>query len=521
MRRLRITILDLVTKSPTASAWQRVMSANFASIMPQVIAVWCEELGHDVKFVCYTGCEDLENELSNDTDVLFIGAFTHSAQLAYAISHLFRKRGVVTVLGGPHARSYPEDASKYFDYVLGMTNKNLVDEVLRDATPHHPLGVRLGAARQPAQLPGVRERWKFIEPTLAKAPWIKIVPMISSLGCPYTCAFCVDSTVEFQPLDPNQIRDDLRFLLTKMKNPIVGWHDPNFGMRFEETMSAIEESVPKGRIRFAAESSLSVLTEARLQRLAANGFQAILPGIESWFTCGNKSKTGKSVGEEKVKRVSEHVNMILRYIPYVQTNFVPGLDEDEGREPFELTKRFIDLTPGAFPAYSLLSSFGRSAPLDLVLQNDGRVLPVPFHFLNNNRATNVRPKHYTLTQLYDHIIDLRRHSFSFKTVARRVMANRGLTTRGLNVVRAMSSEGQGRIRYDMTIRRLLGTDPAVRDFLEVGNRNLPPFFANQVRRDLGFLWDWLPQGALTHDENAYRNEQTRLSPLHQLAPAPA
>ena len=520
MRRLRITILDLVTKSPTASAWQRVMSANFASIMPQVLAVWCEELGHDVKFVCYTGCEDLEHELSNETDVLFVGAFTHSAQLAYALSHFFRKRGVVTILGGPHARSYPEDASKYFDYVLGMTNKSLVDEVLRDAAPHRPLGMRLGAAKQPAQLPGVRERWKFIEPTLAKAPWIKIVPMISSLGCPYTCSFCVDSTVDFQPLDPNQIRDDLRFLLTKMKRPIVGWHDPNFGMRFEETMAAIEESVPKGRIRFAAESSLSVLTEARLQRLAANGFQAILPGIESWFTCGNKSKTGKSVGEEKVKRVSDHVNMILRYIPYVQTNFVPGLDEDEGREPFELTKKFIDLTPGAFPAYSLLSSFGRSAPLDLVLQNDGRVLPVPFHFLNNNRATNVRPKHYTLPQLYDHVLDLRRHSFSLKTVARRVMANRGLTTRGLNVVRAMSSEGQGRIRYDMTIRRLLGTDPAVRDFLEVGSRVLPPFFHNQVRRDLGFLWDWLPQGALTHDENAYRNEQ-RHSPLHQLAPAPA
>ena len=519
MRRRRVTILDLVTKSPTSSAWQRVMSPNFASIMPQVLGVWCEELGHDVRFVCYTGNENLEDELAADTDVLFIGAFTHAAQLAYAISALFRSRGVVTVLGGPHARSYPEDASKYFDYVLGMTTKTIVDDVLRDAEPQAGLGQRFAAERQPLQLPGVRERWKFIEPTLAKAPWIKIVPMISSLGCPYTCSFCVDSTVDFQPLDANQIRDDLRFLLGKMKRPIVGWHDPNFGMRFEETMGAIEEAVPRNRIEFAAESSLSLLTEPRLARLQKNGFKAILPGIESWFTCGNKSKTGQAVGLEKVKRVSEHVNTILRYIPYVQTNFVPGLDEDQGREPFELTKRFLDLTPGAFPAYSLLSSFGRSAPLDLLLQTANRVLPVPFHFLNNNRATNVRPKNYSLPDLYDHVIDLRRYSFSWRAIGRRLHANRVSTAGGLNLVRAMSSEGFGRIRYDVSVRRLLGSDTSVRAYFEGENRTLPGFFREQVRSDLGFLWNWLPEGALSHDENAYREERKNEGPLYTLEPA--
>lgn len=521
-RRLRITVLDLVTKSPSTSSWQRIMSANFASIMPQVIAVWCEELGHDVRFVCYTGCEDLPKELSGDTDLLFIGAFTHAGQSAYAISSFFRRRGVVTVLGGPHARAYPEDACKYFDYVLGMTDKATLQKVLEDATPHRPIGLRLSSAKQPLQLPGVRERWKFIEPTIAKAPWIKIVPMISSLGCPYTCSFCVDSTVDFQPLDHDQLREDLRFLLQRMKRPIVGWHDPNFGMRFEDTMEAIEQAVPPGRIDFAAESSLSLLTESRLGRLKKNGFRAILPGIESWYTCGNKSKTGQSVGFEKVKRVSEHVNTILRYIPYVQTNFVLGLDEDEGAEPFELTKRFVDMTPGAFPAYSMLSSFGRSAPLDLLLQKADRVLPVPFHFLNNNRATNVRPKNYTISELYDRVIDLRRHSFSWRAIGNRLRANQGVTVRGLNLVRAMSSEGFGRIRYDMSVRDLLGRDKSMRNFLEGDSHVLPAFFKDQMRNDLGLMWDWLPAEAMSHDPNAFRNEQaTGGTRLHSLSPAPA
>src|SRR5207245_6245450 len=139
-----------------------------------------------------------------------------------------------------------------------------------------------------------------------------------------------------------------------------GWHEPNFGVAFGETMSAIEEAAPPGSIEFVAESSLSLLSEPRLRRLKRNGFQAILPGIESWYAMGNKSKTGGNVGLDKVNQVSDHVNTILRYIPYVQTNFVLGLDDDEGPEPFELTKLFVDKTPGAFPAYSLLSSFGQS-----------------------------------------------------------------------------------------------------------------------------------------------------------------
>ena len=510
MRCLRVSILDLVENGPHSGLWNRVMQPNFASIMPQVIGVWCEEAGHDVTFVTYTGSEHLSLELPSDTDILFIGAFTNAAQAAAAISSQFRRRGAVTVLGGPHARCYPEDAAKYFDYVLGFTDKAVVEEVLRDCAPHRPLGLRLAAKRNPQHLPGVKERWKFIEPTIAKAPTIKIVPMIGSLGCPYTCSFCIDATVEYQPLCHDQIREDLRFLLQKMKRPRVAWHDPNFGVRFDETMGAIEEAVPPDRIDFAAESSLSLLSEPRLQRLRKNGFKAILPGIESWYSMGNKSKTGRSVGLEKVKQVSDHVNTILRYIPYVQANFVLGLDEDAGPEPFELTKLFVDKTPGVFPAYSLLSAFGRAAPLNLELQRAGRVVPVPFHFLDNNRAMNVRPKNYSWTELYDRVIDLRKHSFSWRAVGRRLAANDGVLTRSLNLVRALSSEGSGRIRHDGVVRARLDRDVAMSRFFEGETRTVPAFYTDRVRRDLGPLWDSLPAGALDHDPNAYLRAQAAI-----------
>ncbi len=503
MRRLRVGIIDLVTKGPLRSTWSRIMQANFASIMPQVIAVWCEEAGHDVRLLCYTGFEDLEKELPADVDVVFISSFTQAAHLAYSLSNVYQRRGAVTVLGGPHARCYPDDAARYFDYVLGFTDRAIVHEILKDCAPHRPAGMRLSAKKQPASLPGVRERWKFIAPLLEKSPVLPMVAMLGSLGCPYTCSFCIDSVIDYQPFGKEQIKEDLQFLLRTVRRPRVGWHDPNFGIRFDETLSAIEEAVPPGSIDFAAESSLSILSEPHLQRLRRNGFKAILPGIESWFSLGGKSKTGKTVGMEKVRQVSEHVKMVLRYIPYVQTNFVLGLDDDEGPEPFELTKRFVDMTPAAFPGFSLFTAFGEAAPVNRELQRDGRVLPFPFHFLNNNQAMNVRPLNYSWTKLYDHVIDLRRHTFGVRATTRRFVTNEGAIAKGFNLVRALSSEGRGRIRYDTTVRGLLDRDHGVRRFFEGETDEVPAFYADQVRRDLGPFWKTLPAGALTHDTNAY------------------
>jgi hypothetical protein len=497
-RRLRVGVLDLVESRPRPGLYGRLMNANLASIMPQAVAVWCEQAGHAVHFVCYTGYEDLLAEFPDDLDLLFVGAFTNAAHLAYAFSALFRARGAVTVLGGPHARCYPQDAQRYFDYVVGFADKAVVDEVLSECGRHRPLGRCLSAAKHPRELPLLEERWKYVEANLKKAPWIKIVPMIGSLGCPYTCSFCIDSTVDYQPMSFERLREDLRFLVRRVKKPIVGWHDPNFGVRFDDYMEAIEESVPAGRMRHVAESSLSLLSEPHLQRLAKNGFQAILPGIESWYELGNKAKTKKQ-GLEKVHQVAEHVNLLLRYIPYVQTNFVLGMDCDRGFEPFELSMRFLDLAPGAFPAYSLLSAFGCAAPVNEEYAREGRILPFPFGVLDNNQAMNVRPRNYTWREFYDGVVALTRYSFSWKAIARRCAANKRWIPRVMNFVRAISSEGFGRLRYHTRIREMLDRDPTLLPFLNGETQVVPRFYLDRILASLGPMARHLPPGGLEHD----------------------
>lgn len=507
MRKLHVGVIDLVAKAPTKSLWARIMNANFASVMPQAVSAWCEAEGHEVTYICYTGFEDLTEDLPSDVDLVFIAAFSQAAQLAYALSNLFRSKGAVTAIGGPHARCYPQDAQKYFDYVLGFTDKEIIRDVLQDCEQHRPTGVCLAAERQPPTLPSVRERWKYLEHCLEKTPMIQNVPMISSIGCPYTCSFCIDSTVPYQQLSFDTLKDDLRFLLTKFDRPKVAWHDPNFGIRFDECLGAIEEAVPQGSIDFFAETSLALLSEPHLQRLQRNSFQVIMPGIESWYDMGNKSKTGKKDGIEKVKHISEHINMILSYIPYLQANFVVGLDTDEGTEPFELTKHFVDLTPGAYPAYSLLSAFGQAAPLNLEYQKDDRMVAFPFHFLNTQHAMNIIPKNYSWPEFFGLLSDVTQHTFTNRAIFHRYRVIKPLAWRWMNVLRGMTNQGRGRVKYYNKIKGFLETDKKFRAFYEQETNEIPEYFVDWLRRDLGPFWDWLPEGALYHDPHAYLKSQ--------------
>jgi hypothetical protein len=170
---------------------------------------------------------------------------------------------------------------------------------------------------------------------------------------------------------------------------------------------------------------------------------------------------------------------------------------------YPLSLRQVDRSPGAFPGFSLFTAFGRAAPLNLELQRDCRVLPFPFHFLDNNQAMNVCPRHYDWPEFYDHLVDLTGYAFSWPLIYRRLRSNRTPIPKWLNVVRAISSEKFGRLKYHSTIRRLLDTDSAVRQFFDGETKVLPRFYQERIRKDLGALWDMLPSGALFHDHSAY------------------
>jgi hypothetical protein len=144
------------------------------------------------------------------------------------------------------------------------------------------------------------------------------------------------------------------------------------------------------------------------------------------------------------------------------------------------------------------------------------VLPFPFHFLNNHQAMNVSPKNYRWTEFYAHVIALPRYTFSWRSIRRRFAAQGSNIPGWMNVLRAVSSEGFGRLKYFRTLRGLLDTDVTMRRFFEGETTEIPAFFRDRVQRELGSLWQFLPDGALEHDPMAYAKRESDSGKLVQL-----
>jgi hypothetical protein len=147
----------------------------------------------------------------------------------------------------------------------------------------------------------------------------------------------------------------------------------------------------------------------------------------------------------------------------------------------------------------MLTAYGSAAPLNRELQRAGRVLPVPFPFLDGNHAMNVRPLNYDWTEIYAHAADVTQYAMKGRRMLRRWQANSG-TTRWVNLIRSSSSK---RAKFQRTMHEALKTDQSMRRFFDGVTREIPSFYVSRVKAGLGPLWDALPRSALLHNENTF------------------
>jgi radical SAM superfamily enzyme YgiQ (UPF0313 family) len=479
---LKVGVIDLVSDAAPAGPGELPYAFLFrkqnVSIMPQCVAVWCRTLGHRVHYASYFGQCAPERLLPDDLDWVFVCCTTQASGLAYALASLYRGRRTRTVLGGPHARSFPRDALRFFDFVVGHCDRALVSDILDG---HVDPPATLSAPGPPRELPSVRDRM----PEIAAATFyagrptpLSTVPLVTSQGCPYTCDFCIDARARYVARDPEAITEDLRHLARELPGVLVAFADPNFAVRFEETLGAIEAARSAPRARYVMEASLSILRESRLARLRRSGCIYVAAGVESWFDYRQKAGSGARQGREKLEEVVDRFEELEEVVGGVQANFILGTDGDKGHEPFDLTREFIRRRPESFPTISIPTPYG-GTPLHDRLREEGRILEaLPFAFYGIPYLS-MKLRNYEVLEYYDLLIRVKQ-----AVVAAPEKRRRGpWGPRFVHGIRRMGIRSE--LKQLIAIRDEIERSTELRDFHNGDGARLPVYYHRVFERKLG------------------------------------
>ena len=483
---MRIGILELLSVEASRRwdhlAYKYLVTRQYASIMPQTISVWCRNLGHEVFYATYFGNKDPKQLLPNDLDVVFISTYTQASALAYALAKLYRQEKTLTVMGGPHAKQFPEDCLRFFDIVVRDCDKTLITEILRDA----PRGEILTSGRALDSIPSVQERMPEIRAStfLRGKPFpFTSIPLLTSIGCPNSCDFCIDWNNPYVLLPLDQLEADMRYIFRHFPRVIIGIHDPNFAVKFEQVFDVLEKIPNRRRSSYMMETSLSILRGSRLERLKNMGNFYIIPGIESWTGYSNKLGVGSIIApRQKLDKVIEQFNIIRPYFTGIQANFIFGLDADIGDEPVELTKEFASQVPFVMPNFNIPVPFGNTPLYERYLGEDRLLTSVPFTFYYMPYLVFML-KNYSAATFYEKLIEIISYVSSGNMLLRRLKTTRSPFPAEYNLLKTLADRQMiGRLR---NILNLLNTNKQFRAFHEHETDVLPEFYHYQYEHLLG------------------------------------
>ena len=179
--------------------------------------------------------------------------------------------------------------------------------------------------------------WELLEPqhyppiqhgTFHKST--KVVPILTSRGCPYPCTFCAGSLMtgkQIRRRDVKEVVNEIEFLQNKYGFEEFLIEDENFTFYKEHVIEFADEIKRRGiqcYFSFPNGIRLDRIDEEIVQKLHSIGTYIVLFGIESIST--NTQKRMKKKWSRK--QIIEKVNLLKKYKIIVRANFILGFRDD-------------------------------------------------------------------------------------------------------------------------------------------------------------------------------------------------
>jgi radical SAM superfamily enzyme YgiQ (UPF0313 family) len=202
------------------------------------------------------------------------------------------------VLGGIYARLCPDHAQRHSgaDHIaIDPAEKNLLS-LVRKFT---------GFSTPPAFDPGDLDSYPY--PALDLQNQIGYVPLLTSRGCPFNCAYCASRFLEPQRMlrNPASVIEEIKFWHTKYSQGEFILYDDAFLVDTERHSIPLLEKIINAnlKVRFHTPNAIHIrgITEQTAQLMHKAGFTTMRLGLET-VEFDHRLEFDKKVSEEEFKR---------------------------------------------------------------------------------------------------------------------------------------------------------------------------------------------------------------------------
>ena len=207
------------------------------------------------------------------------------------------------VLGGIYARLCPDHARQFSgaDYVaIDPAEKNLLSIVQKFT----------GLSTTPAFDPGDLDSYPY--PALDLQNQIGYVPLLTSSGCPFNCAYCASRLLEPRRLlrSPASVVEEIKFWHAKYGQREFVLYDDAFLVNAEQHAVPILEEIINAnlKVRFHTPNAIHIrgITEQTAQLMRKAGFATMRLGLET-VEFDHRHDFDKKVSEKEFKQAVGHL----------------------------------------------------------------------------------------------------------------------------------------------------------------------------------------------------------------------
>jgi len=308
--------------------------------------------------------ERLKNEVSH-CDWAAFSVMTLQAGQALKISRIIKEINPACkiIWGGPHPTFFPEQTIKsdLIDIVCAGEGEETIYEIASYRNLSEISGIlykKDGAIitnsprllHNPKQMPLFN--WELVPREILER--IKLVPSLTSRGCPHRCAFCINAILKnnWRPRTADQVLEDLKIIKSKdyfQGKPVRFW-DENFFVDIGRAEKIIDGMISRNliipwettvRANYIREG---MIDDAFLAKMKKSGCYLLSFGAESG--CPRLLKKMKK--DIDPKDVINSAKAALRHDIIPQYSFMiglPGETRNEMMETLDLIDQLVKLSP--------------------------------------------------------------------------------------------------------------------------------------------------------------------------------